>query len=105
MPNEDQIRILIREELARMSGSFFSDKYIISRHTEFQDGRDIILSQGVGTRIGTSASQKLGFFGTTPADQPAQIGNPSGGVTQDAEARSAISSINSAIQELGITAS
>jgi hypothetical protein len=45
-----------------------------------------------------------GFFSATPAAQPAHIADPSGGATQDAEARTAINSINAMLATLGLTA-
>jgi hypothetical protein len=47
----------------------------------------------------------LGFYNTAPAHRPAHIANPSGGATTDAEARSAINSILSALETLGLIAS
>jgi hypothetical protein len=35
------------------------------------DGSDIVLGTTTGTKIGTAASQKLGFYNVTPAVQPA----------------------------------
>ena len=35
------------------------------------NGTNLVLGTGSGTQIGTAAAQKLGFFGATPADQPA----------------------------------
>jgi hypothetical protein len=38
---------------------------------EVNDGEDFVLGTTTGTKIGTAASQKLGFYGITPAVQPA----------------------------------
>lgn len=46
-----------------------------------------------GLKIGNATTEKLGFYGTTTIVQPSTIANPSGGITQDAEARAAITSI------------
>lgn len=46
----------------------------------------------------------LGFFGATPAAQPAAISDPSGGGVQDAESRTAIAAIIDALQTLGLVA-
>lgn len=57
-----------------------------------------------GLQIGGASTDELGFFGATPVDQPASISDPSGGTTQDTEARSAIASIIDALEELGLLA-
>lgn len=57
-----------------------------------------------GLKIGGASTDELGFFGATPVDQPASISDPSGGTTQDTEARSAIASIIDALEELGLLA-
>lgn len=46
----------------------------------------------------------VGFFGKTPAAQPAAIASPAGGTTVDTQARAAIDSIRAALQSLGLTA-
>ncbi|MCH8989862.1 MAG: hypothetical protein IIA92_13785 [Chloroflexi bacterium] len=46
----------------------------------------------------------VGFNGSTPAAQHAAIADPSGGVTVDAEARTAINGILAALQTTGIIA-
>jgi hypothetical protein len=75
-------------------------------------GDDILLLAGTnlsfatttGTKIGTATNQLLGFYGATPVDQPATVSDPSGGGTQDAEARTAINAIIDRLQELGLIA-
>lgn len=47
-----------------------SDRYIIAKTMEFQDGRKIQVGKGTGTMIATETTQKLGFFGKTPVVQP-----------------------------------
>lgn len=46
---------------------------------------------------------KVGFFKKTPIGQQAAITAPSGGVTVDSQSRTAINSIISTLQALGIT--
>jgi hypothetical protein len=46
-----------------------SDRYDIAKTIQMQDGRNIQIAKGTGTRIGTSADQKLGFFGAPPVVQ------------------------------------
>lgn len=47
---------------------------------------------------------KLGFFNKAPAAQQATIDDPSGGVTIDANARTAINSILDVLDVFGLTA-
>jgi len=65
---------------------------------------NVVLSTTTGTQIGTATAQKLAFYGTTPVNQPLTVGAPSGGATIDAESRTAIGSIISRLQELGLIA-
>ena len=57
-----------------------------------------------GIKIGSATSSLLGFYGVTPVDQPATVSDPTGGGTQDAEARTAINAIIDRLQELGLIA-
>ena len=57
-----------------------------------------------GMRIGGAATSLLGFYGSTPVDQPNTIADPTGGATIDAEARTAINTIIDRLQELGLIA-
>jgi hypothetical protein len=67
-------------------------------------GANVVLDTSTGTKIGTATSQLLGFYNATPVDQPATVSDPSGGATQDAEARTAINAIIDRLQELGLIA-
>lgn len=68
------------------------------------DGVNLVLGTSTGTMIGTGTSQKLGFFGAAPVDRPIAVSDPSGGATQDAEARTAIIAVIDRLQELGLIA-
>jgi hypothetical protein len=57
-----------------------------------------------GIKIGSATTSLLGFYGVTPVDQPATVTDPTGGGTQDAEARTAINAIIDRLQELGLIA-
>jgi len=98
----------IEERLARVEGLLAamnrSDRYTFQRLVQILDGRNIQLGKTTGTKIGTETSQKLAFFGVTPVDQPATVSDPSGGGTQDAEARTAIIAVIDRLQELGLIA-
>ena len=97
--SEEQVREIIRDEL-----SFFlkRDKYIFDKHIQILNGRNIQLSTDVGTKIGTDNTQKLGFYGNMPVSQQGAITDPTGGLTVDSPARSAIASILTALRNLGI---
>jgi hypothetical protein len=62
------VRQIIREELAGLLGS---SQYQFQKDAKFYDGRNIQTGNVTGTMIGTTTTQKLGFFGTTPITKPA----------------------------------
>ena len=87
----------------------FSDRYIIGKTMQFQDGRNIQLAKGTGTKIGLSATEKLGFYGKTPIVQVGAITSPtSQGATYDQSTantlKTAIDAIRTALINLGLTA-
>ena len=81
-----------------------SDRFVFQKLIQMMDGRNIQLGTGTGTKIGTSTAQKLGFYGVTPIVQAGSISYPSGGTTVDSQARAAISSLITALHNLGLTA-
>lgn len=66
--------------------------------------KDIVLPTVTGTKLGTSTSQLLGFWNKTPVAQPSHIADPSGGATQDTEARTAIGAILDLLEGIGLMA-
>ncbi len=64
--DEARIREIIREELAAVLGT---DKFVFQKHIQLFDGRNIQTGRTTGTKIGTAADQKLGFFGVAPVAQ------------------------------------
>ena len=64
---EEQIIAIIRRELASAyhSGRKIEEKPL----TQFLDGRNISFGGGTGTKLGTSVSQKIGFYNKAPAVQ------------------------------------
>lgn len=66
-----------------------SDRFTIQRLIQIFDGRNIQTGTLHGTQIGTSALQKIGFYGATPIVRPA---------TPSASA----SAIIAALQSLGL---
>lgn len=68
------------------------------------DTTNIVLNATTGTKIGTATTQKLGFYNATPVAQGASVADASGGVTVDAEARTAINALISRIEATGLIA-
>ena len=70
---------------------------------------DLKLGAGAGTSVTATAAEinKLASSGTLVASgtQHALVSDPSGGATQDAEARTAINALIDALQAFGIVAS
>ena len=64
--DENKIREIIREEL---SGLLKSDRYTFQKHIQLLDANDISFGSTKGTRIGTTTTQKIGFFNKTPIIQ------------------------------------
>lgn len=72
--DEQDVRRIIREELSDL---FKSGRYTFTKDLELFEGRNIKVGNDTGTKIGTSASQKLGFFGKTPKVQVPTASVPS----------------------------
>lgn len=74
---KEMMRDVIRQELGNFVGG---DRYVFQRHLQLLDGKNIQLAKGVGTKIGTEATQKLGFYGTTPVAQQTGVAVSSAGI-------------------------
>jgi hypothetical protein len=97
----EEIRKIVREELQ----SFIKiDRFVFDKNLQVLDARNIQTGRTTGTKIGTAADQKVAFYGVDPVVQAGAISAPSGGLTQDTEARTAINYIRTAIKNFGITA-
>jgi len=110
--DEQRIRQIIREELSSL---IRSDRYTFHKLIQILDGRNIQLGVTTGTKIGTATTQRLGFFGTTPAVQPlapvTRTQATISGTGDDADITANFSSLNSwaddieqALADLGLTA-
>jgi hypothetical protein len=99
--DEQRMRQIVREEIAYFAKN---DKFVFEKPLVMADGRNIQVGATTGTRLGTSAIQKLGFFGKTPVVQRSTIASPSAGTTIDAQSRTAIDAIRQALIDLGLTA-
>ena len=60
---EKKVRQIIQEELQVLFGV---DRYTFQKHIQILNGRNIQTGRSIGTKIGTAADQKIGFFGATP---------------------------------------
>ncbi len=78
----------------------FIDKVVFEKRVILM--RDIEIQNLNGVKIGKSAD-KLGVYGVVPVVQAGAITAPSGGATQDSQARTAIGSIITALKNFGIT--
>ncbi len=97
----------LKDELAQFKAMYFRDRTESSvgfRNKVALIDADLELSTGTGTKIGTSPLQKLAFYGSIPIVQQASIPDPSGGATQDTQARTAINSILDVLDTYGLTA-
>lgn len=61
----------VEEQLKGFGDVLTPNQILIDRLLRILDGRDIKLGQTRGTRLGTSNTDKLGFFGETPVSQQA----------------------------------
>ncbi len=102
---EEQIRAIIREELAFMVKN---KKLVFPYPMQILDGNDIILASEHGTRIGTASTQKLAFLGGTPiARQTGALrdmsAEPTPGVSStDYSARAGVQDINAVLTALNL---
>ena len=60
------IKDTIRTELDQLSGD---DRFVFSRNLEIENRNDIEVGRRYGTKVGTSVTEKLGFYGVTPVVQ------------------------------------
>lgn len=68
----------------------------------FADGVNMVFGGATGTKIGSSPTEMLAFYGASPVTQQASVGSPSGGATVDTEARVAIDAIILRLSTLGL---
>jgi hypothetical protein len=65
------------------------------------DGTNVVLDTVTGSQIGTSSTQKLGFYGASPITRSPAIPDASGGSVVDAEARSALNTLLAWARSIG----
>lgn len=69
------------------------------------DSKLLDLQVGGASKFSVGKAGAIGLHGQTPPAQASHIADPSGGATTDAEARTAINSILTALEDIGILAS
>ena len=100
--DKQEIKQIIANELSQI---IKIDRFVISKNVQVLNARNFQFGRTNGTKLGTeggATGQKIGLWGTTPITQPSAIADPTGGVTTDAEARTAIDAILDALQAIGI---
>ena len=82
-----KIEQMLNERLAKLEKS---DRYTFQKHLQLLDANDISFGSNKGTRLGTSSSQKLAFFGGTPvilqttsSQTPATFAANTSGISND----------------------
>lgn len=70
--------------------------------TKVKDGYNIQLGDNIGTKIGTSPNQKIGFYGKTPIEQQKTLSNTSGYTLQQLEYE--VNAIKNVLRNIGIIA-
>lgn len=101
--NLEQLTTAFNSFVDVYSRMVFIDKVVLTKPLVLRN--TYILAEGSdGLRFGKASTDKIGLYGATPVVQAAAITAPTGGATVDTQARSAISSIITALHNLGITA-
>lgn len=95
---EQRILILEQENSMFRLGRTFQ----FNKDLNIRDKYNMVLGTTTGTKFGTSATQKLSFYGKTPVVQYGNIDVPSGGATIDSQARDKITLVILALREIGI---
>lgn len=66
----EQEILQLQQQVKRLENVLFSlvrsDRLDLSKIIQMQDGRNIQVGKGTGTKIATAIDQKLGFFNATP---------------------------------------
>lgn len=104
----EELKAFIREIMRQESKELFDKElFMFKKKLKLAKYTDIEFDKIYGNKIGTSSSEKIGFFGVTPVDQPATIADPSGGGVAgvDSPARAGVNAIIDRLQELGLISS
>jgi hypothetical protein len=106
LQDEERVRDIFREQIGYLIAS---DRFLFNKLSQIMDGQSIQVGQTTGTKIGTAITQKIGFYGVVPVDQPALVNDPGavGGVYSQAEVQAvanAVVALIDRLQELGLIA-
>lgn len=94
-----QLESKLRQLEEKFNKGRFSNQIVFDSPVKFNRG---IIAGSEGLSI-VESGQKVGFFGVTPVTRQASIGQPSGGATVDSQARAAINSILTVLDNYGLT--
>ena len=72
----------------------------LSGNKELYDGANIVLGTTTGSKIGTGATQKLGFYDATPVVQPAAVAD----ATDAASTQARLNDLLARLRTLGLIA-
>jgi hypothetical protein len=103
---QEEVR-LMNERLERVE-TLLTDfiqfsSYNFNKPIKLNEGADIESNIGAGINIGMSDTEKLGFWGVAPVDQPDAIANiGSGGSDSDGAVRVQVENILNALRSVGI---
>lgn len=80
-----------------------SDSLVRFRSTGlfFADGKNLEFNTNLGNKIGTSSSQKIGFWGATPVTQPPKIGTIASSASQE-DIANQLNLVIKALRDIGI---
>lgn len=95
-------------DLEKKLNFVLTDKLLLDKDIKLNDGRDIIVAKGVGTKIGTESTQKIAFYGATPVVRQTAPTTPSsaGATYSQSQVQSvvdAVTSIETVLHNIGIT--
>lgn len=106
-PDERKLLLDINEKLNHLIDIYyrinFIDKMVLTKPLVLNN-TDIIIEGTKGLNIGKNTTDKIGFYGESPVTQPTAVTSPSGGTTIDSESRTAINSLITKLQSLGLLA-
>jgi hypothetical protein len=76
---------------------------VVNPNFTFEDAKNIVVGTATGTKIATSGTQKLGFFGATPIAQP--VANPdTSGTTTVGQLETEVNELKQLLRNLGLLA-
>jgi hypothetical protein len=106
----EQLVQLVRTQQNILNQLVKSDRYVFQRDLQFLAGRNFQFDTANGTKIGTGALQKIGFWDATPIVQPAHVANANnvGAAYSQSEVQDIADTLNTLISRLenaGILAS